>query len=83
MTHNYYLSLPPNTRLGKISDFIEIGPDYPDYHIVKIGMKYILFSPERPDGTKEDRWYEQEITEITTSDKLDPWIKEGRLFVYV
>lgn len=78
----YYSTLPENTKLGKLSDFIEIGPDFENYYRIKVGMKYILFSPERPDGTKEDRYYLCTISEFTSSDYLDPFIERKRLFIF-
>lgn len=79
----YYEKLPNNAQLGKVSNFIEIGPDFPNYHKVKYGMKYLLYSPERMDGTKEDRYYLREIKEGTEAKNMEPFIKEQRLFVLV
>ena len=79
----YYEELPDNARPGKVSDFIEIDPDLPDYHKVKYGQKYLLYSPERIDGTKEDRYYLREVTEGTEAKNMEPFIKAKRLFLLV
>ena len=80
---SYYENLPDNAKAGKISDFIEIDPDAPDYHKVKYGQQYLLLSPERMDGTKGDRYYLREITDGTKAKVLDPFIKANRLFLLV
>lgn len=71
----YLPELPEHAKPGKISDFIEIGPDYEKYHKVKYGQEYLLQSSDK------NRYYLRTIGEGTQASELEPFIKENRLFV--